>query len=532
MTPAAWADAAVGPIPRKEMLEVSRRWGTYAFRALYVAILTLGIWLSLRAGTWGPWGSYSSYALLAAQAFTAISIVQWAAAALAALAFSADLVAREARERTLGLLALTPLSATRIVLGKWIAAMAYVVTVLLLGLPALALCVYLGGVEWGELGMVIVRQAVDAAAVAALTIFMSTSAARVHEVLVRAAVLAAGLVVVEQWALRWAPEFVPRWPDLSFLLPWTPAIHAGIGMLCLGGAIPRIPRLARREGPQVTLRTKVAAAAARREPWWITVLGVRAGLGSQHPLVWKELRFDARWKVLWGMVSVTAFALLLAASAVAWPEDFAEALWWGSPAFLGIPALVLFLLAIAAGSGTFARERERKAWDALLATPLTGREFVRAKLRGVAAALTPWSLGYLFLVGVVAFGSEPPSYADRPSALGGLSVLLFAAFLALLAMFLSLRGSSAGRAFATVTAVGFFLVILPFPVGMCCQIREEGPITFLAGVTNPFYYFFAGMDDAVPTWYIAFYLILYGCATVGLAGQSTRFFDRLAPRAP
>src|SRR4029079_2049488 len=65
---------------------------------------------------------------------------------IAAVVSSADRVIREDRAGTLGLLLLTPLTARRVLISKWKASMAQAGSLILCGLPVVAVCVYLGGV--------------------------------------------------------------------------------------------------------------------------------------------------------------------------------------------------------------------------------------------------------------------------------------------------------------------------------------------------------------------------------------------------
>src|SRR5205814_8255002 len=72
--------------------------------------------------------------------------LQMVMVSLASIGAASDRIIREERAGTLGLLLLTPLTARRIALSKWKAALAQSGSLILCGLPVVAVCVYLGSV--------------------------------------------------------------------------------------------------------------------------------------------------------------------------------------------------------------------------------------------------------------------------------------------------------------------------------------------------------------------------------------------------
>src|SRR6185503_10598310 len=87
----------------------------------------------------------SAYAELAHQFFVSFIILQMIVSTLGGMSAGSDMITREVRNGTLGLLALTPLTSWRIAAGKWKAAVVQTSTGVLCGLPVFAICVYLGG---------------------------------------------------------------------------------------------------------------------------------------------------------------------------------------------------------------------------------------------------------------------------------------------------------------------------------------------------------------------------------------------------
>lgn len=141
---------------------------------------------------------------------------------------------------------------------------------------------------------------------------------------------------------------------------------------------------------------------------------------------------------------------------------------------------VLFVLMVAgAAAESVAGERERDTWLGLIATPLTGREILRAKMIGSIwkARWVGASMLVLWVVGLLAGAVHPLGFA---AALGGLAVSGW--FLAALGVFASLRSRDRAQAHARIIGPLLLLLslaavpfILPGPAGVV-----------LAGCTMPF----------------------------------------------
>ena len=130
------------PILRRELLVAARRTATYRQRVLFagLAVGTVAIMLL----------SVRSTALSGPMIFTAIAFGGFILSALEGMRATADSIALERREGTLGLLLLTGLRGRQIVLGKVGAACVQSISTVLAILPAFALPLLLGGVTAGE----------------------------------------------------------------------------------------------------------------------------------------------------------------------------------------------------------------------------------------------------------------------------------------------------------------------------------------------------------------------------------------------
>jgi hypothetical protein len=135
------------PVTLKEIFGISRRGQTYFGRVVYVGLIGLimyQFWSSIISRT--PFLSPSVYAQLGRELFSQFVPLQMFMVSLASIGASADRVIREEQAGTLGLLLLTPLTAKKIAYSKWKAAMAQSGSLILCGVPVVAVCVYLGSV--------------------------------------------------------------------------------------------------------------------------------------------------------------------------------------------------------------------------------------------------------------------------------------------------------------------------------------------------------------------------------------------------
>jgi ABC-type transport system involved in multi-copper enzyme maturation permease subunit len=131
----------------RELRAASRRSGTYWLRVVVVAVALAALFLQFTAGRLAsalvPGGRAP---LPGAYLFALLHTVLSVGLLLAAPLFAADCIARERRDGTLGLLALTPLRPFEIVLGKAAAQIIRLLSLWIACLPVLLIPVLMGGV--------------------------------------------------------------------------------------------------------------------------------------------------------------------------------------------------------------------------------------------------------------------------------------------------------------------------------------------------------------------------------------------------
>jgi ABC-type transport system involved in multi-copper enzyme maturation permease subunit len=135
------------PLTIKELKGLSRHWQSYVGRVLYVGLVACVLlrWWSETVGHPEQFMN-SEIAVLGRTLFTIFAPGQMLLVALAAISAGSDMITKEVRAGTLGLLHLGSVSPGRIIASKWKAVMLSATSLMLSGLPVMASCIYLGGV--------------------------------------------------------------------------------------------------------------------------------------------------------------------------------------------------------------------------------------------------------------------------------------------------------------------------------------------------------------------------------------------------
>jgi ABC-type transport system involved in multi-copper enzyme maturation permease subunit len=458
-------DRLLDPLVSKELTSFSRRWQTYFARVVYVGligILLFWFWGHVRVT------NISELANLGRGLFQAFFWVQFAWVSATAMFGAVDLVAREVRSGMMGLLALTPLDADEVAWGKWKAAMAGSLSLVLCGVPVAAVCVYAGGIGLEELCWSTALTAATAALCAAHGILgAARSPTPVGGLLRAGGGIAKAFLLFTVVTFVFGPVFsAPFHPffagvavvqsgGLSVVLAWLWIItlpfclwRAG-RILALaqfdlrargfGGPIdaPPDPRLGTLD-PMLRFLHLTGFRALEPPPWLL----------EASPLVWKELvsRASARAVRLW---QVPAAFLVTGAALFGLTQGPA-------PGIVAAVFFVALLVALASGSDLFASERDRRRWDGLLAAPLSASRIVAAKL--VSPLLTPEAAATLAVVAltVAGWGGVSRLEQDLPGTI--LAFLLFLAFAYALAAFASLHARTSRAAFLASSGVVFAIL--------------------------------------------------------------------------
>lgn len=538
------------PVTLKEIFGISRRGQTYFGRVVYVGLIGLVMyqfWSSIISQT--PFLTPSAYAKIGRQLFNMFVPLQLFMVSLAAIGASADRVIREERAGTLGLLLLTPLSAKKIAYSKWKAAMGQSGSLILCGIPVVAVCVYLGSVGPWELLWCFSLTLAMAMLSAAAGLRASAVCASVPRALVLALLYVLGyallpltlLFIAGVGAIYAAPFLHPVYSaywlvfgnvtsDSIWSYAWIPAtivsyfaaryVVSGVGTLIEKRVkSPRSPTL-----PSDTeLGTAVRPLSKKKER-------LTREVWEADPLLWKEMltRAGSRWS---SEVKSMFLVYSLIFIALCWLFTRGSSL--ATFAFLG--ALFSFL-ALVNGASLFAPEKEGRKIEMLLSSPISSFAIVRSKL--MAGAASPESLRILALALLTAVGF---SWWSGPGVFLYMGVLLlFLLFVFMLSAAASLHADTLqGAALSTAGILCCILLVLPIVVAILTPASSIGgtlpPALYLLSTLNPVWVLEPmeagqGFEAGKAFGRFLMFSAIYLSAVSGLAGLMLWRFDRIMGR--
>ena len=562
----------IDPLSVKELSGIARRWQIYVGRCLYIALTASIVWIfdtSLRER--GARMSPSAIAEMGRTLFNSFFFLQLVVVTLSGVTSASDMITREVRGGTLGLLALTPLSPWRIVAGKWKAALLQTSTVLLCGAPVFAVCAFLGGVGPAELACSLTLSVVGASLGAAVSLWCSAFF-RTSYVATIVTLIALLVYCVAPLLPMFAISRSGGGDEYMTFLAWTHPLYAAVGttmspvlsspwstgwlcasplsmllvFLLLRGCTARVVTLIRRPGSGLGEAPSAQAPADGdpRSSFVARMLRGRSGVWQSNAILWKELSTRRIGTGCAARVGVALLAFLMLTTLGA--EE-----WW-RVLILWFSWIILYLVALANGVSLFVTEREERKWDVLLSTPLRARDIVAAKLLAGLAGMAALALLLVVFWSLMtlAYGGTFPSVV---MGMGGpiLGVLLTY----VVGAFMSLNAPNQRAAFSAAFGVMVLLLfVLPIVVGMLEGFRvlpRDGDYAeYFIGVTNPGTYLVYLSDllsrsyhwnASGSQWLIEktnrfwdkfeFFVALYGVLIAGLVAWIHQRFDRAAGRS-
>ena len=537
------------PVTVKEIYAISRRGQTYFGRVVYVGLIGLimyGFWSRIVSSS--PFIGPSEYSAIGHRLFNQFVPMQLILVTLAAVGAAADRVIREERAGTLGLLLLTPLSARRIAFSKWMAAMAQSGSLILCGVPVMAVCVYLGGVGPWKLLWCFSATTAMAMIGAAFGLRASAVALTVPRALGLGMLYTLGFTLMPlllifvggSRALEITPFLHPVYSTYtlifqdasvaadallssSFIPSTVLSAVAGVFIVRNVGTLierrVRVPRLAG-DSPEPA---PVPPAGQEKPP------GAPPGsrdVWERDPLLWKELatRPGNRWSA-----DVKSMFLVYSLIFISLCWLFSQGHHLPTFAFLGTLFTFLSLLS---GASLFAPEKEGRKMEMLLSTPVSSARIVWSKL--AAGLMSPESIRVQVLALATALGFSWWSGTGIFLYAGVLFVfLLFAFTLAAAASLHSATLQSAALATAGILCV--LLLVLPILVSILSPREAPGgslPLPlYTLSCLNPV----SVLEPLDPTrgeglrgarGRFALYCALYASAISGLWGLMLWRFDR------
>lgn len=485
---------------------------------------------------------------------TGLALVEWILLTIALVlgpAVLAGSLAGEKERGALGLLMTTRVSSREIVVGRLVGKLGQVAMILLACVPALAWLLALVGVRPHIQVVFALLPAAVAFGGGGLAVLSSVLSRRGRDALLSVYLIDLFLLMGPLSSTFGLPPGVFDW--LAALNP-----YSGVSPLAWNEDVSR---------PMATIGlwtmiglAGVAVASWRLRPSCLAQTGGDKGLrrGSRQawvppvderrPMVWKELFIErvgtlgrfGKW-VGALLVAVLGGGSLVLAALLTWDVMVRHGYTWADwsreqfAVFVGqtgffVCCLIQWAIGLRAGV-TISSERERGTWDALLTSPLSGREIVVAKLWGSLYAIR-WLILSAFLAWTLDAATGAIKVAEAVQ--WGAEVLVIGAFMAAVGVRTSLVCQTATRAM-TLT-IGFWLGAF-IAVGVVAAIAIA--VAFL--VCNAAWILLAQMGIAPPiatfwtpvpmriAWPVS-RMIVYLLATFFIVLDTGLRFDRIAGR--
>lgn len=526
------------PLLAKELIEQASRKRTYVVRVAYAVLLFFAAFLcfysTFRAAAISPFGALGQGKNL----YVALVFLQFAGVYLFMPAITCGAITQEKQAGSLQLLFLTKLGPWTILFEKLLSRIAAMLVFLFLSLPLLAFAYTLGGISTGLLWtgvamLVLAILQMGTLALACSAFFRTTVAAFIASyaiafllffgpwflwmaLYITSSMLGLEIDTLISRYLSTSPAIIaiggfPFFGPVSFMLmSGLPGFATGGSLLAGHSAIILTMSavfllLARLF---LTRRAFLAASTFRidalplrrtkREstPWEsaTATAGRSLELPERDPIAWRELKRS------WGQlrplliveIPLLLFCGLLSASdsnnAVEFVVALMQLMLWG---------MAVLVVAVQASS-LVAGERSQQTLDVLCTTPLTGREIVQQKFRGVRQLILVLLVPFATLCVFEAWWCNLPEhrYQYRPFSVGlylvssALAVIIYLPMIAWLSMAIGLRVRSQAR--ATIGSMGAIvawciipIVFIAFPLAILSSNLPADSIFKEASLLSP-----------------------------------------------
>jgi len=484
-----------GPIVSLEMVTGARRARYFVIRVLYALVLLVLLWFnfaeaSFRASVTGQGTmSIQAVASFSQQFFTTFAFAQLIAVLLLTPAMIAGSIAQERERRTLEYMLISTLSGGEIVVSKFLARLLQVTSLLLTGLPILAIAMTLGGISLSLLLTAFAVTIATLVATASASIAVSVWAKRSRDAVVRTYALLlvfltlpslilvigelgiGGTQVSAALKLCGAPTYVNPFFMLGACFAYT---FAGNGLYPPGAVVTLLVTYALFSVIVLTwatvsvrrvYRKSIGAAEGSPRKRKSLLRRWRPQLGDR-PMLWKEL-FASTAALNLGLLGRLAVILLFAGAVVPALLLFfyevtrvnrghglnSELIATSMAVVTLLECAALVIVAIRA-AGSITAEKERDSWLTLISTPLEPSEIVWGKMVGAIYAARWFALpiGIWWLLNAIL---SPQYVIVVPMQLA--AFLCIALATAALGIWFSAWCRTSIRAMAATVAVGVFL---------------------------------------------------------------------------
>lgn len=238
------------PIVAKEVFSRMRSWRSAAVIAAYLATLSTAAYLAYRpyGGSIGGIDEARRLSLAGTAVFSAVGGTVLGLVALIVPGLVGSTISGERERQTLDLLLCTPVRPARIVIGKLVSSLLFVLLLVVASAPVFAVVFLLGGVSAGQVVEVLLVCLVTAVIVGSLAMLCSVLMRRGATAIVAGYVLTALLLALPNLT----PLFAPARPTTGYTgyVPLGGGASGPGGSAAMGGGIVTAPG-APRQGPAV-----------------------------------------------------------------------------------------------------------------------------------------------------------------------------------------------------------------------------------------------------------------------------------------
>jgi ABC-type transport system involved in multi-copper enzyme maturation permease subunit len=408
-------------------------WVRAGYLGLLVGLVLVGL---LSAGALGGAVSMTQLAQSGAMVLALIAYGQVILVCLLAPLFMAGAIASEQSGKTYNILLTTPLSNLQIVLGSLMGRLFFVLALLLSGLPLFAVVLVFGGVRPATVGVAFAVAACTAVFVGSVAVTLSVLRAAGRKAVYTFVIAIAGYLIGAYLLDRGLLRALDPSPFTTWLTPLHPLLVLESSLLSESYRPPTPEVLATSPSwvawylgqPLAVFATWTLGSSlammlgcsifirrmGQGEGRWLGQLKTAMRLGrattrpgrevTGNPIAWREA--NTRGKVVSGILARWVYVGLgvLSGAGLLWAYHFDalpklpaeggglrprhEVFHLALTLLLSIEVAIVTLVALYMSAGCVSREREDGTLDIMLTTPISPRQYVWGKLRGLVKFLS------------------------------------------------------------------------------------------------------------------------------------------------
>lgn len=480
----------LGPLFALEMTRLARRSTTTGGRCAYALALLAALYQSFPTYAAADreeiakFAGYFSELFLTVQSVTVLLFVPL---------YFGGAVSDEKERRSLDFLLSAPLSSREIVLGKYVARVISMTSVVLAGLPVLALSALWGGVDLEVVGVVFVATIVSILSLGAVTMLCSVLNRRTVGAVAWAYVLtwvASGCLASPLGFLhpRFAGVLATRGGLFDFLAIYA-SLHGAVALLALIVSIVQLRRSAQPRPSPIELLRRPGPLTEKEAPLLPETLPFPAWRPiGRDALLWKERHvgrpnepfFEAIWLYVAGLLVIAAIPPFV--PGLTQLEVLLNRLYIGLFGALTGGLCLGLLIDVA---GTITREREQRTLESLLVVPESRGRILRAKVLGAFFRRIRWLVAILWLILIGLLSGSPPRLTV---VLLALLIASYAAFVAALSLLVAVLAQNTVRAYV-ISLVAVIAVFAGTGVlgglDRASSVRDMPARTQIAAALNP-----------------------------------------------